>query len=383
MAAVYYDEFQSTPATFVDDLLPKILQSSDWSLVPTVYQDTGRDVTSTSAAGGTTVNSSGANATGGDPEGSPIQPGARFVLGRGTATEEIVVVNTTTTNSFTVTAPLANTHVAGENIEWVHDKIVTATTPAGTQLVVNLQERMVASATRQPMAVYRGHAAGVLTDRLSGYLRYHSGTSSGYATTMPIHVLLAVGPDFLYLYAEGPRYGEPGAETYGQLGSAVAVDTVVPYDDTDTNEPVLVAMGRVDSYSYGHDVFVSRDAQDTASWVSARLATMAMPSFNTPNTNIQPRPTRADGTRFFWPWVVCENENGPRGRLKRIYFASMMGVWDTPGQRFTHGPLTYMTTHVIKAAGNVTQSSPWSNLGQYQYNSFVPLVLVPVAGTPA
>lgn len=382
MGAVVYDEFPSTPATLVADLIAAITASADWDLLPASYVAGPRTVTAQSNATGTSVASTGANAV-----GTQIVFGAKLVLGRGTATEEVVVVASVSTNTFTVTAPLVNTHVAGETIEVVYESVVACTAPATAELVVDLDNGFAATTSRIPVAVYRSTAV----DKLAGYLRWvNAGSTPTF--TMPLHVVVSAGPEHLFISVEGPRPGEPAAEGWTPR-QVLFLGTIVPYDDADTSEPLLAIIDPDDSISYGNGVgaYVSRTADDSASWVTADLATvqrMTHPVYGSSSVLSGTYALRSSrgGSRFLWPIIVVEDEDGPRGRLKSVYFVGFQGPTDIPGQRFTYNGLTYIAVGTPQPGGNSSSSNIYYPLGGQAINDSAgaqPLLAVPYSGTPA
>lgn len=375
MGAIVYDEFQTTPENFATDLRDFIDTSTDWSVLSTWYE-TLPPISTAEAVGQTALSTSGTTASTGTV-------GETIVIDRGTAEEETLVVSQWATNQVTVTTPTAFAHDVGSTIERPHQHTVKATTPGGAQLVIDLQSKGIATNARQPVSVYRQFGASGV-DELAGFIRWFNNITAGATVSnTPLHVLAAAGPDFLWISVEGPRSGEPYVESSGPHRATMFLGTIVPYDDADTSEPVLASVNVTDSASHGPKVYVSRNAADTASWVLAMLASLSPPGYYITSSAtaalLVVNASRA-GTRHFWPWVVCEVDDGPRGRLERLFYAGPEGLQDVSGQKWTLDGLTFLST----PAADVPTNGIYSPFGVVlDAGSPRPLVLVPISGTPA
>lgn len=373
MGAIVYSEFHSTPAGVAAAIKAAILESTDWDALPTWYENVGTVSTGT-AIGATTTQTTLA------AEDAVFKVGDRVRLGAGTANEEVVVV--TSTSSVAINhAATAKAHSLGETVELVHENTLKATAPSGTQLVLDVGIDR-ANAYRLPLTAYRVEAGGTPSDPRDGFLRWY-GAGSGATTTMPVHVLVAAGPDFVTVTVEGPRTSEPNVESSGPLRNTAHLGVIETYDDAETVVPLLfVAYGTDTAGSpTGYNSYVSRDAADTTSWVLARLGSIAPPGGQAGSGSAlsSALASTKDGERFFWPFVVCENDNGPRGRLARMFFGGWDGSDIIPGMTFTYDGLTYLAVKLIDMTSS--GSSQWVG---YQVETYPnPVALVPISGTPA
>lgn len=373
MGAIIYDEFQTTPANLVADLKAAILTSTDWSQVATWYEALP-PISSAEAVGQTTLSVSGATSSSGFA-------GDTIILDRGTAEEETLIVSSYSSGNIVTTTATAFAHDVGSTIERVHADIVMSVTADGAELILDLSEAPV-STRRAGMAFYRTLSGATPTDKRSIFPGYMN-SAAGTVSTLPIHVLVAAGEDFLFFTLSGPRPGEPFAETTAWT-EPVFVGRLLPYDPADTSKPVCAVARGADNSSTTATPYswVSRNAGDTVSWVPAFLGTIAFPiSYEVSSNPSNLNPFR-DGARFFWPYIVCEVDEGPRGRLKDVFFAGFgaraAGVqYDVPGRKYTKDGLTYMTVSPTKAQASVT-----GHFASVQ-PAYEALILVPVAGTPA
>lgn len=373
MGAIVYDEFQTTPENFADDVLALIDTSTDWAVL-TPWHEALPSISSAEAVGQTTLSATGWTSSG---TGTGTI-GETLVIDRGTAEEETVVLAANSTNSFTVASPITFAHDAGSTVERLHSHTVKATTPGGAQLVVDLKAEGLPSINRQPITAYREFGASGV-DPLEGFIRWYTNAPSGTVSTIPVHVVVAAGPDFLWISVEGPRVGEPNNESSGPARTSLFLGTIIPYDDADTSEPVIATVNTTDSIAHGPEVYVSRDAANTSSWVTATLASVTPVTYDTAALSRVSANASRDGVRFFWPWLVCEVDDGPRGRLKRLFYAGPEGGRDVAGQLWTLDGLTFMSTPAADATASTV--SPW--LVAIGGATPRPLVMVPIAGTPA
>lgn len=372
MAAIVSGEFQSTPNNVSSDLRAAIIASADWDPVPDWYENLST-FSGAEAVGQTVLSVTSAT--------TYFAVGMDVVLSTGLPNEEVRTVTAVTSSTLTVSVAVSNSHAIGEPVGVVHSETIRCVTTAGTEMIVALGDK-TPNAYRQPIAVYQsmtGTTAAdiVMGDKQAGFLRWFSG-SSGALTTMPLHVEFSAGPTFLWISVDGPRVGEPNAESTPSRG-IFYIGTILPYDDLDTSEPLLVVLNPTDSIAMNDFAYVSRDAADTASWITAVLGTVSYAAeFASSSVGTSLNPVR-DGTRFFWPWVVSEHDYGPRGRIKDIYFASIGAFsnqrqYDVEGRQLVLDGITYTVTPAYKTAhrtpfGYATAVAPV-------------LMFVPTAGTP-
>lgn len=373
MGAIIYDEFQTTPDGLIAALKAAILTSTDWSQVATWYEALP-PISAAEAVGQTNLSATGMTGTSGFP-------GDTVVIDRGTAEEETLTVSSYNASNIITTTATAFAHDVGSTIERVHAHTVKSVTADGAELILDLSEAPPTN-RRVGMAGYRTMVGATPTDKRAVYPPYMS-SAAGTTTTLPVHVFVAAGKDFLFINLMGPRSGEPFAES-NPWSDPVFLGRVLNYDPADTSKPVYLA-GRGNDSSTGTAIpngWVNRNAGDTTSWVIAFLGTICYPStYDSATSPTHLNPTR-NGKRFFWPYVISEVEDGPRGRLKDVFFAGVNAAragyqYDVPGRRYTKDGITYQAVVPTRASTGT--------VGHFGSNdpSALAMVLIPVAGTPA
>lgn len=240
---------------------------------------------------------------------------------------------------------------------------VKATTTRGAQMVVDFAD-VAATAVRMQLGLYRTHDGTTGVDKA---IRYLTVRSTGGATTDPWHVVVSASKEHLYVSVEGPRSGEPNpVATDGSLRQLFFLGDLLPYFATDA-VPAVVCVGQSNSSSGSNvtNCWVSRNAVNTASWVSAYLGSVCAPISSISagaNRENLPNQAAADSNCYLWPYVVVENTAGLRGRLANTFFV----CWNVvdgpdpifaPGQKFSYAGGTYIAVTPHKGSLTTAQTS--------------------------
>ncbi|HEY1292925.1 MAG TPA: hypothetical protein VGJ60_07600 [Chloroflexota bacterium] len=217
------------------------------------------------------------------------------------------------------------------NISGGTGNVMQAVTSRGAQMNVDLADA-AATAQRMQLGVYRSYSAGSGTDKLTRYLCWHSVTG---ATTDTIHAMVSAGQDHLLMSIEGPRAGETNADSasLGSMRQVFFLGDVVPYFAGEPNPIVVLIANPTATTQMDVDTcWVSRNRADTASWVTAKLATLSMPNGGSQAGAAWLNPQRAclvDGNNYLWPYVVIEDAAGIRGRIGKCFSAGFaMSLWN-------------------------------------------------------
>lgn len=203
--------------------------------------------------------------------------------------------------------------------------VMSATTTRGAQMAIDLSDAAATSRTLQ-LGIYRTYS-GTGVDKQTRYVNWHP-VSAG-ATTDPIHVMLSLGKDHLFFAIEGPRPGEPNPDdgaTVGSTRQCLFLGDIVPYFAGDSVAALALVANTVNGAqsTNGELIYVSRNAANNASWVNAKLATLAHPAMQFGTAlpwNAAQRTALGDSNTYLWPYVVIEDVAGIRGRLNKAFFA--------------------------------------------------------------
>lgn len=362
-------EFDSTVVTLVRDLQAAILTSADWSDESPLTPST----TSTSAyTGGTATATIAVTSTVGFAIGMVI------VIDPGPNQEFRQIQNVLPTSLSFANTTWAFSHASGVVVR-NGATVLKATTTRGAEMVVDLAGPSGVSLSRLTVSVYRSWAAGVGADQV---IRYLSWRPAGGAYTDPLHCVVAAGKEHLFFSVEGPRAGEPNADsaTLGSYRQYLALCDLVPYLAADTVPAVVLAgytgTATTDETPYA---YVSRNQADTASWVQARMGTVCFPGGDgatlTPTTLTQ---QASDGNTYLFPYVVVENAAGLRGRLPILYAgynaSTLVGEpIVTPGALFTVDGVAYRAVGTHRGP---TGNASWGPFGGGNTGYF-PVIAVP------
>jgi hypothetical protein len=318
---IVFDEFDTTIGGFSDAVAAKILTHPDWAdITPTL--STTLTAASTSGATVYTVAS-----TAGFVVGQHVVVTFNSVAYALTITAissaTSLTVNTSTGVAMTIGTPLA-----------LRAKLLKATTTRGAQMVVDLNPAPRAALHRHDVDVWRTHtgASNGGTDSVRRYL-YSRINATSLLTTTPIHVIVSVSKEHLFIGVEGPTAAEPLASstTAGSLRTYLAISDLVPYHSADVT-PAVVVSGNLTAYTgtvqastgliLAQQVDISRSADDTQSWDAGRMASLQFPNSRGPSeASNMPLTCTIDGKTYLLPYVTFSAREGIRGRLARFFFA--------------------------------------------------------------
>jgi hypothetical protein len=148
------------------------------------------------------------------------------------------------------------------------------------------------------------------------------------ATSNPIHAVLSVSTQHLFLSVEGPYWNETGAAQatsgYGSPAGYFCLAPIVPYQTLDTQtESLVCAAGFVGLSFNAHPKCFIRRGFNAASWADARLMTVR-PVTNTETYSVINKNTGAGlgSGVYLWPYLVVDENMGLRGRLDRLFYCS-------------------------------------------------------------
>lgn len=196
---------------------------------------------------------------------------------------------------------------------------VVAQTTRGADMVVDLADA-AATAIRMTLGVYRTTG---LSDKINRYLSWRA---SGGATSDPLHVMVSAGKEHLFISINGPHTGEANAEAI-PARCGFFIGDMAPYLASDSVAAVVVAGDATTSLTSTTTAAVSRNAANNASWVTARLATLAYSNADSASTQpLLPVTVAADGNTYVWPYVVFESTAGIRGRITEAFFVGWSGM---------------------------------------------------------
>jgi hypothetical protein len=208
-----------------------------------------------------------------------------------------------------------------------YPNLVKATTTDGAQMCVQFDDAAATSSQAQ-FGVYRTHDGTTGVDKQTRYMRYYRGTGN---TAMNLYVTLSAGKEHLYISIEGPRPGDTYTENaaFGGYRHAFCLAAITPYHGGDTVDSVAL----IGSTATGSSalrmannlkgVAVSRNQGDTSSWVTAQLLSLTQVDYMLDwGGQYQPL-AKGDGNRYLFPYVVVENQDGIRGRLKSIFYGGL------------------------------------------------------------
>lgn len=348
---IAYEEFTSTNATIRDDLVTKILAHSAWNEVTLSHPSTtstaswsATNLTVTSTAAFTVGQSIKITPSGG---GTPVY---RYVVSITSAT--IMVVNASPPSTF----------VSGATVEG-DGRFLKATAPSGLVLCLEIAQVVKNAITYRLFRDHTGtNQAGAVSATDWRYVYFHN--LATMADSAVVHAVLSVSDTHLFFSLEGPYANETGATstTYGSLRNYMFMDEIFRYHDTDLT-PALASWGVTggDSSPAIADLLwrceVSRDAANAASWGLARLPTVTMPHFATgAATNVSSHSTITNQT-YLWPYIVVSDADGPRGRLRNLFFAGLnrttyaIDPVVTMGELITIGDVVYKTLAPHKGDG--------------------------------
>jgi hypothetical protein len=258
---------------------------------------------------------------------------------------------------------------------------VTCTTTRGAAMVVDLADA-AATALRLQLGVYRTTG---LADKIVRYMYWRP---AGGATTDTLHCTVSAGKEHLFVTVEGPRVGEANPYSAGSYRPVFFLCDLVPYFPADTIAAVVCG-GTADVNapitSASSQVYVSRNATDTASWVVGSLETLQPTRGQATNPLYRYSGQSLVGsTRYVRPYVVFEDTAGMRGRLARFFHMgwNIMGtVSDFPVPMFTRitvGGATYIGVPVHRSASS-TAVSPFAQGGSIDGTDGSPVIAVPYA----
>lgn len=351
---IYYEEYDTTVADNVTDLVAKIVAHADWDDVFAVSITSTTTGSNSSSSTNLTVASTAAWSVG-DP--------VRIVGGTTGTIYYRTIVSITSGTVMVMSASFGVSETTGSTVTY-HSNILKTTTSGGAQMVVE-----VARSENIARLMYRTHYThnGSVSGGASSWrsVTYQSGT---VLTSHVVHAILSLSNDHLFISLEGPRPNETGAfsAVYGSLRQYMMMSEVILYRDDDTI-PCVFSWGNVAatagaylSRSFLGDV--SRNFSDTFSLVRARLATVMVPIFNSGSatstvTTFNSR-SSIDGTMFMWPYMVVEDAEGLRGRLKMFHYIghNRGAVGDdplaNPDELVTMGSVIYKTLAPGKGDGS-------------------------------
>lgn len=371
--AITYSEFDTTPAGLIAALKAAILVNTDWADYGVVAVSTTNSIATVAAQSTATLTSAASFTVG---QWIVVAPGG---AGGPEITRQITAV---AGNVITISGTWGSIYAIGTTFR-TRNTVLHSTTTQGAKMIVDL-EGANDLASYLGVSVYRDWTTGtapgghVDTKNYYTYYRFSAGVS-----TMPIHVTLSVGKDHLFFAIEGPRAGEANAtsSTYGTIKNYFAVSALTPYHTEDT-VPAVVAIGINTASSTpsvnsgGHQIGISRDAANTASWQPGRLATLDWPTIYTTDVVTMERDCTIDGSTYLLPYVMFSEEEGIRGRLSHFFYCGTTApspLTDYPepiGSKVNYDGITYKLTAINKGDGS---NASWGPFGSTSNGSSSPL----------
>jgi hypothetical protein len=379
---IHYAEFDTTTQAVLADLRTEILKCADWSRIGAAEDIIGNITVATSA-----YNTSALTVA--STTGMPVAVGSVVSVNDGPLRETRVVTGVTATQ-IQFGTPLAFAHAIGAPIR-IGNQIFKATTTRGAQMVVDLAAGGLdfPQALGLSLAVYQSHDGTVGQGRQNKYVQWRY---SNYNQVTPLHVILSLSKEHLFIAIEGPRPGETGAvhASYGSFRNYFFLSDLVPYDEEDVT-PVVVSGGATmtsvmsSTANLSHQAHVSRNLENTGSWTPARLASLQVVSAGEPSVlNVQ-RQREIDDRYILTPYVVFADDDGMRGRLSSIFFAgvnqsSEFAVSPPPiGSRVQYQGLWYKLIAANKGDG---ARAAWGPLGMAANDTTTSFQRSVVVGVP-
>lgn len=264
------------------------------------------------------------------------------------------------------TAILASTDWARPN-SGTYPTLFKATTTRGAQMAIDINT-VAADLNKMTMAAYRTHDGTTAGDSAATFLRHKRTTGGAFATNI-YHGIVSAGKEHLFISMEGPRAGETGPDnaSYGSIRNYVFLNDLVPYHAGDTI-PVVILGGPPTNVApsllaNAHQVRVSRNGADNASWNPGHLTALSYPFYNAQQGqgfffNEQRVATLDSSTYYLSPFVFFDNNEGERGRLASFFYAGM-NQWDQyeapappVGQIVTYAGASYKLLQINKSDGS-------------------------------
>jgi hypothetical protein len=377
---ITYEEFDSTPATLIAALKTKILANTHWT-------DQGVVAVSTTSTGATVAAQSTVTLT----SAAGFVAGQWIVVNPGTS-DALYQVSSIAGNVLTVVGTWGVIFASGSTFR-TRNTVLKSTSDRGVDLIVDLEGGGLSGAYigTTTYRAYAGTAPGGHTDSKNYWLYWKT---SGAVMTVPLHVTLSVGKNHLFFAIEGPRPFETGptSTTYGSIKNYFAVCDLVPYHAADTTGAVIGISGSTNgastpavSVANSHQVAVSRDFANTASWQPGRLASLDWPTIYTTDVVTMNRTCTIDGNTYLFPYVMVSEAEGIRGRLSTFFYCgttSPSPVTDFPdpvGTKVSYGGIVYKLVAVNKGDGT---SVAWGPFGSVANNGAITrsiIVAVPFA----
>lgn len=265
-----------------------------------------------------------------------------------------------------------------------------ATTTRGADMIFDLEDAAI-TLNLMTIGVWRAHDGTTGTDKMQRWLYFRTNTT-GAVATMPLHCIVSLSKEHVFISVEGPRPNETGPTStqVGSLRNYFFMCDVVPYHAADTT-PIVVAGGGMAATaaahisSNSHQINLSRNFVNTASWSVAKLLTLDFPTCSSSETIQVTRQASGDGKYYLFPYVVIGDESGLRGRLSSFFFAGY-NFSDTPeiavppvGSKVTYGGQTYRLLAVSKGDGT---SATWAQFGAAANSSVSTYYKTPVVAVP-
>lgn len=373
--ALHYVEYDTNSQAFFADLRAQLLQSNDWARL------TADDVLlTTNGASTSTVLPFAAT-------GSGLAVGSIIMIDDGPLREYRTITAMTAT-TITVAA-MSFAHAAGTAIR-SGSELYKCTTTRGAQMVVDFSDAHVSvTSNLLTIGVYQSHDGVTPGPKTNRYLYWRS---NGGAATHPLHVVLSVGKEHLYISVEGPRAGETGALSgaYGSVRQYFFLCDLVPYDAGDT-DPVVVAGGSITpdinaSFTNLNDtVQTSMNLSGTGSWQKCGVATLDFPKAGFGDATNYQHVRAIDGKYILAPYVIFANDSGMRGRLSSFFFAgfNVPDIADLPvppiGTKIEYQGQWYKLLAVSKSEA---ARHCWGPFGAATQNSAALHVRSPVVAIP-
>lgn len=356
---ITYTEFDTTPAGLIAALKAAILVNTHWSdqgVVAVTTTSTG----ATTAAGNTVTLTSAAGFT----------VGSYLTAGVGTANEYGFLITAVVGNVVTISGTWGFIYPSGNTFK-TRNTVLKSTSDRGAELIVDLEAGIsTSSVVNLNLSTYRqytGTAPGGQTDAklYSIYWKIAAGLA-----TMPLHVILSVGKNHLFISIEGPRANETSTQstTYGSVRNYFAICDLIPYHAGDTI-PAAIGIGVITNVpstnSMSHQVHVSRDAANTASWQPGRLGSLDWPTMYTTDVVTLNRTCTIDGNTYLFPYVMASEAEGLRGRLSSFFYCGTTApspVADYPepvGTKVSYDGIIYRLLAVNKGDGTNVAWGPF------------------------
>lgn len=247
------------------------------------------------------------------------------------------------------------------------------TTTDGADMVFDLNDSAVTS-TMLTIGAFKNYDGTTFTDKLVRYLNWRP---SGGATTNPIHCVVSVSKEHVFIGIEGPRAPETGAVStlYGSYRSYFAMSAVTKYHAGDVATAVCVGQnhtgGTTSTVVNGsHKSHITRNYGNTQSWEPGLLQTLAFPMAGATQAGLNVvRTAIGDGNFYLSPYVFFGDAGGIRGRLKAFHHAGftvpdVFEAGSSPvGSTVTYDGQLYKLIGVNKSETNTIQVIQWSGFG--------------------